>query len=55
LSHNYGLKRSTDTKQMISNTLKNKPKVTCPHCGKEGSEAPMKRWHFDNCKYKDKI
>ena len=24
-------------------------KVKCPHCGKEGQMASMKRWHFDNC------
>jgi hypothetical protein len=24
----------------------------CPHCGKEGGERSMKRWHFDNCKTK---
>lgn len=27
-------------------------RVTCPHCGKEGNEFPMKRWHFDNCRSK---
>jgi len=27
--------------------------ATCPHCGKEGGERIMKRWHFDNCKMKD--
>jgi len=27
-------------------------KETCPHCGKQGGEGIMKRWHFDNCKYK---
>lgn len=26
--------------------------VTCPHCGKIGKGAIMKRWHFDNCKEK---
>lgn len=24
-------------------------KASCPHCGKEGQLASMKRWHFDNC------
>ena len=28
-----------------------KPKVKCPHCGKEGSANNMSRWHFDKCKY----
>ena len=23
---------------------------TCPHCGKSGQSAAMKRWHFNNCK-----
>lgn len=23
--------------------------VTCPHCGKSGQNAAMKRWHFSNC------
>lgn len=26
--------------------------LTCPHCQKNGPGLPMKRWHFDNCKYK---
>ena len=26
--------------------------ATCPHCGKEGGERIMKRWHFDKCKVK---
>ena len=26
------------------------PLITCPHCGKEGGNTIMKRWHFDNCK-----
>lgn len=24
----------------------------CPHCHKEGQMRAMKRWHFDNCKFK---
>lgn len=31
-----------------SNTIK----TTCPHCGKSGQLRVMKRWHFDNCKFK---
>lgn len=26
--------------------------IICPHCGKIGSIANMKRWHFENCKFK---
>ena len=28
------------------------PIVKCPHCSKEGIPSNMKRWHFDNCKFK---
>jgi hypothetical protein len=24
--------------------------ISCPHCGKEGGERAIKRWHFNNCK-----
>lgn len=27
-----------------------KAKSKCPHCGKEGGEPQLARWHFDNCK-----
>ena len=27
-------------------------KVTCPHCGKEGTKLILARWHFDKCKFK---
>ena len=33
--------------------INNKPKdIICPHCNKKGSPSNMKRWHFDNCKFK---
>ena len=25
-------------------------KVQCPHCGKEGAQNTMSRWHFNNCR-----
>lgn len=28
--------------------------VTCPHCLKTGNSMGMQRWHFDNCKHKNK-
>jgi len=31
---------------------KNLTKVTCPHCGLVGKGSNMKRYHFDNCKWK---
>jgi len=30
----------------------NKQIIVCPHCDKTGNLGNMKRWHFDNCKYK---
>lgn len=44
---------SRETKSRISITLKGvpKPRVTCPHCGKEGGASGLMMWHhFDNCK-----
>lgn len=29
------------------------PKVKCTHCDKMGGIIPMKRWHMDNCKFKE--
>lgn len=48
-------KLSNDVKQKISETLKGvvKPTIICSYCTKEGAVANMKRWHFENCKYKD--
>ena len=36
------------SKARLIHTLK------CPHCGKEGGKAVMRRWHFDNCKIKNR-
>jgi NUMOD3 motif len=46
VSPESNLKRS---KAMIGRA---KPKIQCPHCGKEGGEPQMKQWHFNNCKGK---
>jgi len=35
------------------NPNKNMPKVECPHCKKIGGRNQMKRYHFENCKYKE--
>jgi len=40
-------------KNSISNK-KPKIKVSCLHCNVIGGEGIMKRWHFDNCKFKKK-
>ena len=31
---------------------KNNSLTNCPHCGKSGQYRAMKRWHFDNCKFR---
>lgn len=28
--------------------------VSCPYCNKTGSKSTMSRWHFDNCKLRDR-
>lgn len=63
ISHaNIGRKVSEKTRAAISlaNTsrvspMKGKhfPKVECPHCNKIGGIVPMKRWHMENCKFKE--
>lgn len=30
-------------------------KLICQHCNKEGGISQMKRWHMDNCKFKEVI
>jgi len=44
----YGKEHKESTKAKISE--KAKRRITCPHCGKDGNIANMKRWHFNNCK-----
>lgn len=50
-----GIKLTDEHKHKVSESLKGKPKpiVQCPHCHKSGGSSAMKRWHFDNCKFKD--
>jgi hypothetical protein len=56
---NTGKKFSSETKQKMSDSFKKswverkKKLYTCPHCDKIGG-VNIKRWHFDNCKYKEK-
>ena len=56
-----GKPKSIEHKEKLSASKKGKtahnkgiPRLTvsCPHCGKEGGEGIMHRWHFDNCKLK---
>ena len=45
-----GVKKSEFHKENLSKHLNSLPQLKCPHCGIEGRNAPMKRWHFDKCK-----
>ena len=49
-----GRNHTEEHRQKISNIMvgRSKPKIVCPHCGKEGGLPQMKQWHFDNCKEK---
>ena len=46
-----------ETKSKMSDSHKGKSQqiITCPHCGKEGGNKTMPRWHFENCKLKQGV
>jgi hypothetical protein len=52
----YGVKLSEELKLRLSISQLGKPKpqqkATCPHCNKVGALNNMKRYHFENCKFK---
>jgi len=55
----HGKKHTEESKRKMSITHTGKkigpyPTIECPHCSKNGSVNNMKRWHFDNCKQKEK-
>lgn len=45
-------KHSDESNSNRSLTMKNKPEVQCPYCGKNGKGNVMHRYHFANCKHK---
>lgn len=49
-----GKSKTKEHKRKLSEAEKGitKPKIECPHCGKQGGKPIMNRWHFDNCKHK---
>ncbi len=56
----FGKTHSVEIRDDISNKLKlyyeNAPLLKCPYCEKTSKSKPnMKRYHFDNCKYKKEI
>ena len=46
----FGRKIPEEQKQRQIASLKARPKLECPHCGKVCDQANAKRWHFENCK-----
>jgi hypothetical protein len=59
-----GKKHSKERCENISLAKKGKPphnkgipdlKIECPYCKKIGGRSNMKRWHFENCKFKKEI
>lgn len=49
----FGKQHSEQTIKKQKETLKNKPVLTCSHCGLTSkSHSNMTRWHFENCKSK---
>lgn len=51
-THNF-LGSDNNQKRLELGTHQTQIKITCPKCGKSGSVPPMKRWHFDNCKWEE--
>lgn len=49
-NHFYGKNHTPEAKRKMKEAAKNRNKIKCPHCGKEGGASAMKRWHFDKCK-----
>lgn len=47
-----GKSLSEETKEKMRGKRNKMSKVSCPYCKKEGGISPMKKWHFENCKYK---
>lgn len=43
---------SSDVRKKISETLKSKPELTCPHCKKTSRGSAFSFYHFDKCKNK---
>ena len=47
---NKGKIKSESQRANMALAAENRPRLTCPYCGKEGQVQGMKRYHMDNCK-----
>lgn len=52
---NFGKKISEETKEKIRLKSKNRKKLLCPHCDRYIDVTVIKRYHLDNCKYKNDL
>lgn len=50
----FGKTHSQEARDKIRQARLSAPKLTCPFCDKVGDPSNMARWHFDNCKHKEK-
>ena len=48
-----GVPKSESHKLAMRNRPQDTLKLTCPYCKKIGDYKNMKRWHMDNCKFKN--
>jgi hypothetical protein len=46
----HGVSIPEDQKARQIASLKARPLMTCPHCGKRANEGNARRWHFDRCR-----
>ena len=48
-----GKQFSEEARKNMSIANHMRPVFTCPYCGKVAKAGPSKRWHFDNCRFKN--
>ena len=48
-----GKKLSEEHKKSLKEAYKNKKEIECPYCHKKSRNNNFKRFHFDNCKFKN--
>ena len=46
----HGVLIPEDQKARQVSSLKARPLLVCPHCGKSANEGNARRWHFNNCR-----
>jgi hypothetical protein len=50
----FGKSHKKETREILKESWKNRKESKCPHCDKSSKNmGNLKRFHFDNCKYKN--